>query len=171
MFPPVRLGYVTEINWRRRPGKRRTCTIAAVFVTSHNAPPLRRRLQSLTLNLGHTALIHVFLSSNVVLKWFFGGIVQVRGQHWGEREKEVEHNMSTLFLQLTQVLLNVPNFRYFEAVVKKMPRTWASIEDGWLLHKHFHRDQGILSMFRARLVWNHAQWVKVNQQRGSGIQE
>ena len=38
--------------------------------------------------------------------------------------------MSTLFLQLTQVLLNVPNFRYFEAVVKKMPRTWASIEDG-----------------------------------------
>ena len=170
-FPPVRLGYVTEMNWRRRPWKRRTCAIAAVFVTSHNAPPLRRRLQSLTLNLGHTALIPVFLSSNVVLKWFFGGIVQVRGQHWGEREKEVEHNMSTLFLQLTQVLLNVPNFRYFEAVVKKMPRTWASFEDGWLLHKHFHRDQGILLMFRARLVWNHAQWVKVNQQSGSGIQE
>ena len=32
-FPPVRLGYVTETNWRRRPGKRRTCAIAAVFVT------------------------------------------------------------------------------------------------------------------------------------------
>ena len=33
------------------------------------------------VNLGNIALIHVFLSSNVVLKWFFGGIVQVRGQH------------------------------------------------------------------------------------------
>ena len=29
-------------------------------------------LQSLTLNLGHTALINVFLSSNVVLKCFLG---------------------------------------------------------------------------------------------------
>ena len=54
-------------------------------------------LQSLTLNLGHTALINVFLSSNVVLKCFFGGIVQVWGQHWGEREKEVEHNIIPRF--------------------------------------------------------------------------
>ena len=36
-------------------------------------------LQSRTFNLCHTALIPVFLSSNVVLKWFFGGIVQVGG--------------------------------------------------------------------------------------------
>ena len=60
----------------------------------------------MTLNLGHIALIPVFVSSNVVLKWFFGGLVQVRGQHWEEKEKEVEHNMSTLFLQLTQVLMS-----------------------------------------------------------------
>ena len=39
------------------------------------------KLQSGTLNLGHTALIPVFLSSNVVLSWFFGGIVQVRGHY------------------------------------------------------------------------------------------
>ena len=32
--------------------------------------------------------------------------VQVRGQHWEEKEKEVEHNTSTLFLQLTQVLMS-----------------------------------------------------------------
>ena len=68
--------------------------------------PVRPYLQSLTLNLGHIALIPVFISSNVVLKWFFGGVVQVRGQHWEEKEKEVEHNMSTLFLQLTQVLMS-----------------------------------------------------------------
>ena len=37
---------------------------------------------------------------------FFGGIVQARGQHSEEREKEVQHNMSTLFLQLTQVLMS-----------------------------------------------------------------
>ena len=36
----------------------------------------------------------------------FGGLVQVRGQHWEEKEKELEHNMSTLFLQLTQVLMS-----------------------------------------------------------------
>ena len=64
-------------------------------------------IQSVTLNLGHTALIPVFLSSNVVLWWFFGGIVQVRGRQWGERKKEVAHNMSTLFLQLIQVLVIV----------------------------------------------------------------
>ena len=68
--------------------------------------PVRPYLQSMTLNLGHIALIPVFISSNVVLKWFFGGLVQVRGQHWEEKEKEVEHNMSTLFLQLTQVLMS-----------------------------------------------------------------
>ena len=68
--------------------------------------PVRPYLQSMTLNLGHIALIPVFGSSNVVLKWFFGGLVQVRGQHWEEKEKEVEHNMSTLFLQLTQVLMS-----------------------------------------------------------------
>ena len=68
--------------------------------------PVRPYLQSMTLNLGHIALIPVFISSNVVLKWFFGGLVQVRGQHWEEKEKEVEHNMSTLFLQLIQVLMS-----------------------------------------------------------------
>ena len=41
-----------------------------------------------------------------VLKWFFDGLVQVRGQHWEEKEKEVEHNISTLFLQLIQVLMS-----------------------------------------------------------------
>ena len=66
--------------------------------------PVRSYLQSMTLNLGHIALIPVFVSSNVVLKWFFDGLVQVRGQHWEEKEKEVEHNMSTLFLQLIQLL-------------------------------------------------------------------
>ena len=30
-------------------------------------------LQSMTLNLAHIALIPVFVSSSVVLKWFFGG--------------------------------------------------------------------------------------------------
>ena len=40
------------------------------------------------------------------LKWFFDGLVQVRGQHWDEKEKEVEHNISTLFLQLIQVLMS-----------------------------------------------------------------
>ena len=68
--------------------------------------PVRPYLQSMTLNLGHIALIPVVVSSNVVLKWFFGGLVQVRGQHWEEKEKEVEHNISTLFLQLIQVLMS-----------------------------------------------------------------
>ena len=72
------------------------------------------------VNLGNIALIHVFLSSNVVLKWFFGGIVQVRGQHWEEREKEVEHNMSTLFLQLTQVLTQVAQ-AYYESPEQHYP--------------------------------------------------
>ena len=35
--------------------------------------PVRPYLQSMTLNLGHIALIPVFVSSSVVLKWFFGG--------------------------------------------------------------------------------------------------
>ena len=71
-----------------------------------NYSPVQPYLQSMTLNLGHIALIPVFVSSNVVLKWFFGGLVQVRGRHWEEKEKEVEHSMSTLFLQLTQVLMS-----------------------------------------------------------------
>ena len=36
--------------------------------------PVQPYLQSMTLNLGHIALIPVFVSSNVVLKWFFGGL-------------------------------------------------------------------------------------------------
>ena len=73
------------------------------------------------VNLGHTAPIYVFLSSNVVLKWFFGGIVQVRRQHWGEREKGVEHNMSTLFLQLTQVVLTQVAQAYYESPEQHYP--------------------------------------------------
>ena len=55
------------------------------------------KLQSETLNLGHTALIPVFLSS-VELSKFKANIER-------DREKGVEQNMSTLFLQLTQVLM------------------------------------------------------------------
>ena len=50
--------------------------------------PVRPYLQSMTLNLVHIALIPDFVSSNVVLKWLFDGLVQVRGQHWKEKEKE-----------------------------------------------------------------------------------
>ena len=50
--------------------------------------PVRPYLQSMILNLGHIALIPVFVSSNVVLKGFFDGLVQVRGQRWKEKEKE-----------------------------------------------------------------------------------
>ena len=67
---------------------------------------IRRFTRSLHLWLSTWVTLlwwHVFLSCNIVLKWFFGGIVQIWGQHWREREKEVEHNMSTLFLS------NVPN--------------------------------------------------------------
>ena len=54
----------------------------------------------MTLNFDHTALTPVFVSPNVVLKWCFGGLVQVRGQLWGERGKEVEYNISDCSFKL-----------------------------------------------------------------------
>ena len=54
----------------------------------------------MTLNFDHTALTPVFVSPNVVLKCFFGGLVQVRGQLWGERGKEVEYNISDCSFKL-----------------------------------------------------------------------
>ena len=47
----------------------------------------KMKLQSRTLNLGHTALVPASLPSNVVLQWFFGRIAQVRAQHWKEEGK------------------------------------------------------------------------------------
>ena len=67
---------------------------------------IRRSTRSLKTTISDSQLGSNTLSSNIVLKWFFGGIVQVWGQHWREREKEVEHNMSTLLLS------NVPNCRF-----------------------------------------------------------
>ena len=58
----------------------------------------------MTLNLGHTELIRVFLSSNVVLNWFLVELSRFEANIEGK--KEVEHKMSTLLLQLTQVLMS-----------------------------------------------------------------
>ena len=51
--------------------------------------------------MAHTALVHVpaFLPSNVVLSWFFEANIEKK------REKDVEHNMSTLVLLLSKVLM------------------------------------------------------------------
>ena len=64
------------------------------------------KLQSGALNLGHTALIPVFLSSNVVWNGFFVELSKFEANIEKDREKGVEQNMSTLFLQLTQVLMS-----------------------------------------------------------------
>ena len=60
-----------------------------------------------TLNLGHIALIPVFLSRNIFLKWFFRwNCLKFEANIERGMEKEVEDHMSTLFIQLTQVLMS-----------------------------------------------------------------
>jgi len=56
--------------------------------------------------LGQTALIPVFLSSNVICNGFSVELSTFETNIERDREKKVEHNMSTLFLQLTQVLMS-----------------------------------------------------------------
>ena len=56
-------------------------------------------IPSASYNRWHSTFItlfwHLSLSlPNVFLKRFFGGLVHVRGQHWGERGEEVEYNIS-----------------------------------------------------------------------------
>lgn len=61
------------------------------------------KLQSRTLNTGHTALVPaLMLVSNGVLVELSNFEASIER----ERERDVEHNMSTLFLQLTQILMS-----------------------------------------------------------------
>ena len=62
------------------------------------------KLQSRTLNLGHTAPGTYFSLFQSCFVMFFWWNCPIRGQHWKGGGKDVKDNMSTSFLQLTQVL-------------------------------------------------------------------
>ena len=62
------------------------------------------KLQSRTLNLGHTAPGTYFSLFQSCFVCFFWWNCPIRGQHWKGEGKDVKDNMSTSFLQLTQVL-------------------------------------------------------------------
>ena len=66
---------------------------------------LSSRLQSVTLNLGHIALVPAFCLPMLFWNRFSVDLSKFEA-NFEEREKEVKHSMSTLFLLLTQVLMS-----------------------------------------------------------------
>ena len=66
---------------------------------------LSSRLQSVTLNLGHIALVPAFCLPMLFWSRFSVDLSKFEA-NFEEREKEVKQSMSTLFLLLTQVLMS-----------------------------------------------------------------
>ena len=61
------------------------------------------KLQSRTLNLGHTALVPALM---LVSNGFLVELSNFEANIEREREKDVEYSMLRLFLQLTQILMS-----------------------------------------------------------------
>ena len=74
-----------------------------VYVTIQKR--LSSRLQSVALNLGHIALVPAFSFPVLFCNRFAVDLSKFEA-NIEEREKEVKHSMSTLFLLLTQVLMS-----------------------------------------------------------------
>ena len=64
--------------------------------------PVQSRIEAAIL--GHTAPGTYFSLFQSCFVMFFWWNCPIRGQHWKGEGKDVKHNMSTSFLQLTQVL-------------------------------------------------------------------